>query len=85
MKYNRLIFNEISDVQNMAAVHLELGYTLQITYDREEKLNNCTLYNDKGSIADNEEGLDNEGVEYFIEKSEELVKEMKETMAAMNM
>jgi hypothetical protein len=85
MRYNRLIFNEVSDIQSMASHHLELGYGVQITFDSEEMCNNCVLYNEKGSIVDNEEGLDTYGVEEFIERSEELVTEMKETMMAMSM
>lgn len=85
MKYNKLIFNEVSDTQKMAAAHLEMGYTCQITFDKEVNLHNATLYDGKGNIADNEEGLDEHGVTEFIEKSIELVGEMKETMMAMNM
>lgn len=85
MKYSKLVFQEVSDEQSIAAHDLEMGYKIQVTFDNQERVNNCILYNDKGSIVDNEEGLDFRGVEDFIEKSEDLVIEMKETMMAMNM
>ena len=85
MKYNKLVFNEVSDNLSMAAHRLDSGYIVQVTFDSLENLNDCVLYNDRGKLVDNEEGLDYKGVEEFIEKSEDLVTEMKETMMAMNM
>lgn len=79
MANRKLVFHEITDDKTQAVVNLDCGYSIQITFDKTEGMHDCNLYDNKGSIADSEQGLDLEGVEHFITNSETLVDLYKES------
>jgi hypothetical protein len=80
MRFKDLIFHEISDEKTQASLTLDCNYQIQITFDRKERCFDAKLWDEKDSLVDAEEGLDEDGVEQFVESSEDLVELYKEGM-----
>lgn len=80
MNFKSLKFSEISEEKTQASLELDCNYQIQVTFNKEERYYDAKLWDEKGSLVDHEEGLDKDGVEEFIENSEELVEIYKEGM-----
>ena len=84
MEYKNLIFKEIGDSDSQAVVDLNNGYRIQIIRDDISGNSECNLYTPQGEVLDNVENEDPMGVDYFINESIKLMKDIQFWESAMN-
>lgn len=89
MKYSKINFNSINANQDYASITLSGGCIVQIHRDKKVSGNppfishDCKLVNKSKSVLDEEEGLDKNGVQEFLNKAEELANEVAGELAAV--
>ena len=76
MEFKDLVFFEIDEHTSQAVVNIKDGYKIQIIKNELSGNSECNLYTPQGSILDSVEDEDQEGVEYFIKISKDLMKDI---------